>query len=207
VLHGLLGTAAGPARSLLLAARRGGGLRRALLLRPAPGLLDRLLVEPRLALEVRAFLDGKPLVEDLAFHARAVHQHDPVAADDAGDLAAHDHLVGGDVAIHGCRAADGQVRAADVTPNLAVDLQFAVAFERAGYQQAGVDYGSGRRHARLGARVGGDGFRVGGLIVGELVVGLLREKHVGCSGDVGGVTQHGNVSIQGVFLPNSRLKT
>jgi hypothetical protein len=87
---------------------------------------------------------------------------------------------------HRCRAADGEVRAADVAPDLAVDLQFAIAFQDARYQQAGVDYGSGLPHARLGARVGGGGeFRVGGLIVGKLVVGLLGEKHVGCSGGMG----------------------
>jgi MFS family permease len=96
--------------------------------------------------------------------------------------------LGGDAAFHCCGVADGQMRAANVAVHLAVDLQLAIAFQRARDDEAGVDDGAGLRLARLGPvhvtrckqRITGSG-AARGIARGIFAV-LFIEEHVGFSG-------------------------
>ena len=64
---------------------------------------------------------------DVALHARGGLQRHRDRADDAVNLAAHDHPLGGDGARHLALLADDDLAAADVAFHLAVDLQGALA--------------------------------------------------------------------------------
>src|SRR6188474_3446665 len=79
------------------------------------------------AVELGPLLDGERHVVDVAFHTGGGLQRHRHAADDAGDLAAHDHALGGDGARHLALLADDDLGAGYVALDLAVDLQRALA--------------------------------------------------------------------------------
>jgi hypothetical protein len=79
------------------------------------------------------------LVADLVLDVGALLQDDAVAAHDAGNPAANDDLVGSDIAFDACGLADDQLGAANVAADMAVDLQFGLAFQVAGNAQPGID--------------------------------------------------------------------
>ena len=79
------------------------------------------------ALEQRALLDRKRHVVDVAVDLRGGLQGDRLSANDAGDLAADDHLLAGDHAGHLAPFADDDLGALHITLDLAVDLQDTLA--------------------------------------------------------------------------------
>src|SRR5262245_1916947 len=79
------------------------------------------------SIELSALLDGERHVVDVAFHAGGRLQRDGHAADDAGNLATHDHALGGDSAGNLALLADDDFGAGHVALDLAVDLQCALA--------------------------------------------------------------------------------
>jgi hypothetical protein len=64
---------------------------------------------------------------DVAFHARRRLERNRHPANDARNLAAHDHPLGGDGARDLALLADDNLAAADIALDLAVDLQRALA--------------------------------------------------------------------------------
>src|SRR5512146_216123 len=88
----------------------------------------------RLSFEIGTLLDGKALVEDVAFDMGWRLERNAQAPDRSDDVAAHNGILGHDAAPHLRLVAEQKRTATDVALNLAVDLDFAfggdVAYDR-----------------------------------------------------------------------------
>src|SRR5262245_14189739 len=77
--------------------------------------------------ELRTLLDGKRHVVDVALHASRGLQRHGHAANDAGNLAAHDHSLSRDGSGHLALLSDNDLGAGNVAFDLAVNLQGTLA--------------------------------------------------------------------------------
>ena len=79
----------------------------------------------RLPFEIGTLLDGKALVEDVAFHMGLRLERNAQAPDRSDYVAAHNYILGRNTTRHLRLVAKQKRAATDVALNLAVDLDFA----------------------------------------------------------------------------------
>src|SRR5262249_14484854 len=100
---------------------------------------ERIVGAARLSFEIGALLNGKALVVDVAFDARWPLKRNAQTFDRSDQAAAHNNLLGLDLAPHLRLVAEQKRLAVDVALNLAVDLDLAFRGDVAGDRQVLAD--------------------------------------------------------------------
>src|SRR5262249_3155244 len=102
-------------------------------------LRKRIVGAARLSFEIGALLNGKALVEDVAFDMRRSLKRNAQAFDRSDQVAAHNDVLGHDPAPHLRFVAEQKRAAADVALNFAIDLDLAFGGDVAGDRQVLAD--------------------------------------------------------------------
>src|SRR6185312_16065616 len=142
----------------------------------------------RLSFEIGTLLDGKALVEDVAFHMALPLERNTQARDRSYKMAAHNYILGRNSARHPRLVAEQKRAATDVALNLAVDLDLAFRGDVASDRQVLAD--NRRDHlartwaralGRIGRRPLGEGrLRIAPAQFRDFLARLgLRREHIG----------------------------
>ena len=93
----------------------------------------------RLSFEIGTLLDGKALVEDVAFHVGLRLERNAQAPNGSDNVAAHNYILGRNTARHVTFVAEQKRAATNVALNLAVDLELAFGGDVASDRQVLAD--------------------------------------------------------------------